>query len=248
MAELATDDLIAEAARIAERVDRAGMTLGVLGGVGIAIRCPSSRVPPLARAYGDIDLAILRKDRVGIEALLQELGYQPDRETNLLFGRDRLIYFETGRLGLHVDVMLDHLHMCHDIPFVFENRRLDIGCLLLTKLQIVEANDKDLSDIATILVDTPLRGAAGGLDLDRLAGLCSKDWGLWRTVMDSLERMIAFSESVGRLPGPYVLPAQIETIINRLQTSPKTMGWKARSVIGRRVQWYELPDEGQKKA
>ena len=248
MGVLAADDLIAEAARIAERADRAGLTLGVLGGVGIAIRCPSARVQPLARAYGDIDLAILRKDRQGIESLLQELGYQPDHETNLLFGRDRLVYFETGRLGLHVDVMLDHLHMCHDIPFVFENRRLDIGCLLLTKLQIVEANDKDLRDIATILVDTPLTGTPGGMEPERLARSCCKDWGLWRTVMDSLERMLTFSKTLGPLPGSYALPTQIEAIITRLQIAPKTMGWKARSVIGRRLQWYELPDEGQKKA
>jgi hypothetical protein len=247
MAELATDDLVADAARFAEAARRAGLTLGVLGGVGIAGRCPSARLPPLARAYGDIDLAILRKERAGIEALLQALGYQPDRETNLLFGRDRLIYFKTDQLGLHVDVMLDHLHMCHDIPFTFEGGRLDIGCLLLTKLQIIEANDKDIRDIATVLVDTPLKGAAGGLDLDRLAGLCSKDWGLWQTVMDSLERMTRFAESVGPLPGVYALSPQIETVINHLRTAPKTMGWKVRSMIGRRVQWYELPDEGKKQ-
>ncbi|MCB8881068.1 nucleotidyltransferase family protein [Acidisoma cellulosilytica] len=248
MGAVATDDLIAEAEHIAQAAEHAGLTLGVLGGVGIAMRCPSAKIAPLARTYGDIDLAILRKDREGIETLLKELGYQPDHETNLLFGRNRLIYFETDRLGLHIDVMLDHLHMCHDIPFTFAQGRLDMGCLLLTKLQIVEATDKDLRDIATVLVDTPLTKTGDGIDLDRLASLCGKDWGLWRTVMDQLERMQPFAQALGPLPGPYTLSTQIALMIDRLHTQPKSMGWKARSVIGRRVQWYELPDEGQKKA
>jgi Uncharacterised nucleotidyltransferase len=242
-----TESPLAEAARLTSQARDQGLTLGVLGGVGIALLAPSAKIPPLARKYGDLDLAITRKDRPRLESLLAACGYQPDQETNALFGRERLIYFDAGR-GLHVDIMLDHLHMCHDIPFHFRDGALTAACLLLTKLQVVQTTEKDLRDIAALLVDVSLADGPGGIDMAWLAGLCSKDWGLWRTVMDVLERVTAFSAAIGPLPGPYSLSAQVDLLAKRLETSSKSLGWKARAAIGRRVQWYDLPEEGHKKA
>jgi hypothetical protein len=247
MAAPDTGDLLAEAARITQAARATGLTLGVLGGVGIALLAPSARLAPLAREYGDIDLAIARKDRAPLERLLTALGYQPDQETNTLFGRERLIYFDTRR-GLHVDIMLDHLHMCHDIPFEFRDGALTPACLLLTKLQVVQTTEKDLRDIAALLVDIPLTEGQDGIDAAWLASICGKDWGLWRTVMDVLQRAAAFAASAKPLPGRHALSSQVGDLTKRLETSSKSLGWKARAAIGRRVQWYELPDEGQKKA
>lgn len=246
MAGLAAQSLLVEAARLTDQASSQGLTLGVLGGVGIALLSPSSRQAPLMREYGDLDLAITRKDRARLETLMVACGYQPDPETNALFGRERLIYFDAAR-GLHVDIMLDHLHMCHDIPFYFRDGALTPACLLLTKLQVVQTAEKDLRDIAALLVDIKLVEGPGGIDMAWLAALCAKDWGLWRTVMDVLDRVSAFSASVGSLPGDYSLSDQLQLLVRRLETSPKTLGWKARAAIGRRIQWYELPEEGQKK-
>lgn len=247
MAAPDAEDLLAEARRLTGQARDQGLTLGVLGGVGIALLAPSARQPPLARSYGDLDLAAARKDRARVEALMTASGFQPDVETNALFGRERLIYFDEAR-GLHIDIMLDHLHMCHDIPFHFRDGSLSPACLLLTKLQIVQTTDKDLRDIAALLVDRALESGPEGIDTSWLASLCGKDWGLWRTVMDVLERVAAFAASAGPLPGRYALASQVEALTRHLTTSPKTLGWKARAAIGRRVQWYELPEEGQKKA
>jgi hypothetical protein len=247
MAAPGADSLLAEAARLIGHAHGQGLTLGVLGGVGIALLAPSARLSPLARDYGDLDLAIRRKDRARFEAFMAQCGYQPDQETNALFGRERLIYFDAAR-GLHVDIMLDHLRMCHDIPFHFHDGALTPACLLLTKLQVVQTTEKDLRDVAALLVDMKLTEGPSGIDMAWLAALCAKDWGLWRTVMDVLERVSTFSAAIGPVPGTYSLPSQVDVLTRRLGTSSKTLAWKARATIGRRVQWYELPDEGQKKA
>ena len=248
MAQPAGPDLVAEAGRILAAARAARLTLGVLGGVGIALRCAAAGLPPLAREYGDIDLAVARGERARLEPLMAELGYQPDRETNLLFGRERLIYFDTRR-GMHVAVMVDHLHMCHEVPFVFaKDGNLTAACLLLTKLQVVQTTDKDLRDIVAVLVDLPFGTEPHAIDLDWLSTLCARDWGLWRTATDVAERVAEFGATLGPLPGSFALAAQLETLTARLESAPKTLGWKARAAIGRRVQWYELPDEGTKRA
>jgi len=37
--------------------------------------------------------------------------------------------------------------------------------------------------------------------------------------------------------------ADIEAIGHALETAPKTMGWRMRAKVGRRVRWYEVPEE-----
>src|SRR5204862_243936 len=67
---------------------------------------------------------------------------------------------------------------------------LTVSDLLLTKLQIVELNAKDADDAAVLLRTHDLgRGEGDHVDLDYLAGLAGDDWGLWRTLAGTLERL-----------------------------------------------------------
>jgi hypothetical protein len=252
MTEAPLANPVEEAGRIARSARQAGIPLRLMGGVAVALRCPSARTAPLARRYGDIDVATHASHRQSVERLLGSLGYTPNAEVNLLFGRERLIFFDP-RNRRNLDVLIGKLRMCHTIPFAnaFETDHdtLTLDCLLLTKLQIVETTEKDYRDIAAILVDHPFgSGDAEAIDTVRLAALCAEDWGLWRTVMDVAARVVPMAAHLGPLPGSYALEAQVASLLAGLEAAPKTMRWKTRALIGRRLQWYELPDQGEKTA
>ena len=61
--------------------------------------------------------------------------------------------------------------------------------LMLTKMQIVELNAKDQSDIVTMLYHYDVGdGDDGMINAKRVAELCAADWGLWRTTKMNTER------------------------------------------------------------
>ena len=107
-------DPVAEGNRIAEAATERGLPLRLLGGVAVAILCPSSRRPPLERVYGDIDFAITGSAREGVLALMGELGYAGDREFNMLHGHRRL-YFWDEQNQLQVDAFVNEANLCHRV-------------------------------------------------------------------------------------------------------------------------------------
>jgi hypothetical protein len=229
-------DPVEEAGRIAWSARQAGIPLRLMGGVAVALRCPSARTAPLARRYGDIDVATHAAHRQSVERLLGSLGYAANAEVNLLFGRERLIFFDPRNRR-----NLDAFETGHDT--------LKLDCLLLTKLQIVQTTEKDYRDIAAMLIDHPFGSDdPEAIDTARIATLCAEDWGLWRTVTDVAARVVPMAAHLGPLPGPYALDAQVACLLAGLEAVPKTMRWKTRALIGRRLQWYELPDQGEKTA
>ncbi len=73
--------------------------------------------------------------------------------------------------------------------------------LLLSKLQIVELNDKDLDDILRLLVHFPLVAGDGGdgIELGVIGALVGDDWGWFKTISLNLERISArLAEGVPR--------------------------------------------------
>ena len=68
-------------------------------------------------------------------------------------------------------------------------RHRPLAELLLTKLQIIELNEKDVRDTVLLFhghdVDDHDDDAVNGA---RIAELCANDWGLWRTITANLER------------------------------------------------------------
>src|SRR5690242_1675423 len=107
--------------RVAEAAAERGVPLRLAGGVAVAVLCPSSRRPPLRRSYGDIDLATRGSAKREVSALMQSLGYAPDREFNTLHGHRRLYFFDESNQR-QVDVFVDEADLCHRIDF---RRRLD---------------------------------------------------------------------------------------------------------------------------
>jgi hypothetical protein len=253
------DDPLPEAVALARGAADAGLGLKLLGGLAVRVLCPD--FPPRLRAGQDMDFACLSKGRKNVAAYLEQSGCQPDRRFNNLNG-DRQMYF-TAPSGRPVDVMVDRLTMCHtlDLRPAFGRLPLTIDAVdvLLSKLQIVELNEKDARDILHLLSGVPVSGrgapgsvATGGgaaeasIDGDRFAKLLGADWGWWRTVTGNLNKLPALAaEHPELLPPDPPLDAleQARYLLELAESAPKGIKWKLRANVGDRVRWYEEPEE-----
>jgi hypothetical protein len=246
-----SDDPLVEARMIAEAASGAGIPLRLLGGLAVRVLCPD--FPPRLRRDQDIDFGCLSKGRRDVMAFLEGVGCEPDRRFNALSG-ERQMYF-TAPSGRPIDVMVDRLTMCHELDFRPNFRTLpftlDVVDLLLTKLQIVELNEKDARDICHLLSAFPVSGDSpgeGGPEIDRrrFCEVLGADWGWWRTVTDNLNKLPLL---VGDHPD-LVPPApqhdalrNAERLLELADATPKSLKWKTRAKVGERMRWYELPEE-----
>jgi hypothetical protein len=253
--QVVADDPLPEALALAEGALQAGVGLKLLGGLAVRVLTPD--LPPRLRAGQDMDFACLSKGRKATAGFLEEHGCQPDRRFNNLNG-DRQMYF-VAPSGRPIDVMVDRLTMCHVLDFRPGYNRLPVTLdaidILLSKLQIVELNEKDARDIFQLLAGIPVAAAAdkGGtssdgavLDTDRFGQVLAPDWGWWRTVTGNLDKLPGLARDKPELilPGASYDPlAQAAKLAEVAATVPKGMKWKLRANVGDRVRWYELPEE-----
>ena len=245
------EDPCEEGLRLAGVARAAGVPLRLMGGVAVWARCPSVREPPLRRDYADVDFVSRSRSRSELVRLFEQQGYQPDRLFNALHG-DRRLNFADPTRGRPVDVILDRFSMCHSIDLderlESDDVTLPLAELLLTKLQIVELNDKDLKDLFALLVDhRPAESDDAGINLPRILALTAQDWGLEHTITRTLARVSLAAPGSG-LPEVTVatIVARAGSIIETLARAPKTLRWKLRARIGERVRWYELPEEARR--
>jgi hypothetical protein len=239
-------DPVAEGTRIAAAAAERGLPLRALGGVAVAIRCPSSRHEPLRRDYADIDLATRGSAKEGVAGLIESLGYAADREFNTLHGHRRLYFWDEARQR-QVDVFVDEANLCHRIGF---RDRLEVVPLTLSladlavlKLQVVETNEKDFLDICALFVDHDLSSDESGINSTYIANLTASNWGLWRTLGMVAERSEQFALDLPGFGSGGLVADRLRRLRDELDTIPKTRGWKLRARVGERKRWYELPEE-----
>jgi hypothetical protein len=239
-------DPIDEARRILAAAEEAGVTLRATGGVAVAMICASARHPPLERPYQDIDFVAPSGQSDDIGHLFASLGYVPEEEFNVLHGQYRLFFLDVEH-NRQADVFLDRISMCHDLDL---RDRLDARPptlapvdLLLSKLQVVQTNEKDFQDALALLTDHPLTEDDSGINLPRLSAVCSSDWGWWRTVTQVAQRTDKYARSLAGLNGHAHVLEEIRAILRELETSPKSRRWKLRARVGERVRWHETPED-----
>jgi hypothetical protein len=236
------DDVCEEGLRLAAAAEQAGLPLRLMGGVAVWERCPSVRLPALARVPADVDFMGLSRAATGIKDFFEAQGYAPDRLFNALHGAKRLNFADESR-GRPVDVVLDRFAMCHTIDLrsrlTLEPLTIPPTDLLLTKLQIVEINEKDVRDLVALLADV-------APDLPYLTGLLGTDWGFEHTVRKTIARIIAEldryqldADVAGRTR------ARAEALLTALGSGPKTLGWRMRARLGERIRWHEIPEEAR---
>lgn len=236
----------AEARRILAAAREQSVLVRLLGGLAVRLRCPSARNGPLRRQPKDIDLVTIPGAEPRVEKLMVSLGYEPHRRFNGM-NETRRMYLEPNG-DRHIDLFLGEFRMCHTLPLAGRLQvnpdTVPLAELLLTKLQIVELNEKDVQDICAILLDHPVRDGDDGINGQVLGHLCGADWGLFHTVCLNLDKVVALSEALPLTPAEKgSIRVRCEQIRATLEAGPKTLRWRLRALVGTRLTWYELPEE-----
>lgn len=242
-------DILDELHRLIDAARERQILLRAIG--GLAVRVQSGDFQKFfQREYGDLDFITEDKERRKIEPFFQEMGYESNRQFNLLNGSKRQIYQDPNS-ERHVDIFVGSFEMCHKLPM---NGRLHLDPvtiplteLLLSKAQIVELNRKDALDMASILLYNETgRDDDKKINLDHIAQLGSQDWGLYKTTSINLKRV----EDVVADENLKLTKEERELILYRVrqiqqtfEEMPKSLAWQMRDKVGTRVRWYEEVEE-----
>lgn len=227
-----------------------GLILRLIGGLAVRLRCPSAMHPALERSYSDIDFVAYRRHSRDLRTALSNNGYTADRHFNALHGDKRLLFVDEAHKR-HIDIFLDVFQMCHKLPL---DKKLELHALtlspadlLLTKLQIVQLNMKDIQDILALLLDfQPIESSqhpGEEIDIRAITTLCSQDWGWFTTVYDNLERIPRDAARLLNEAETNLVTQRAEFIKTSMLNAPKSSKWRLRALAGRRIPWYELPEE-----
>jgi len=242
-------DILDEMNRLIDAARANSLLMRAIGGLAIRVRSGDFQ-KFFQRDYHDLDFVIQESERRKIESFFQEMGYESNRQFNLLNGSKRQIYLDPDR-DRHVDIFVGGFEMCHKLPM---NDRLQLDPvtvplteLLLSKAQIVELNHKDALDIASLLLYNETGNDDNGkINLNHIAKLCGQDWGLYKTTSINLKRV----EEVVRDETLNLTEAERGLILKRVsdvhrtfETMPKSLAWQMRDKVGTRVRWYEEVEE-----
>jgi hypothetical protein len=257
------EDPLAEALRIVDAANARGLLLRLMGGMAVRAHAPDWTHRTRRREV-DLDFATRGKDRAAVYKLLEGEGYTPDKRHNAMFGGQQGWFVDVAR-NRPVDVLVDKLEMCHRIEFDGRLERssptLPVADLLLSKLQIVKLNKKDLLDALILLAEHPLgaddgaadsRTGQGTISLPRILAHTSNDWGWWRTVTGNLDKLDAYLATdlqpedldVGDGRRARLDPReQIRGLRAAIDEAPKSTKWKLRARVGEKMTWYQEPEE-----
>ena len=235
-------DPLQESRRLVDSASSAGLVLRLLGGVAVCLQAPDDQ-PLLPRKVGDIDVATKRDTKRAATDVLTRAGYAPDVHFNAFHGAHRLVFYDETN-GRKLDVFMGDFSMCHVIPIAdrleLEPLTVPLAELMLTKLQIVELTERDQRDIYNLIYHHDI----DDLDAGYIAGLCARDWGLWRTTKATIERCLANMGSYALAPAAAsTIAERLKLLWKRIEDAPKTTKWKLRNRVGDRVRWYEEPEE-----
>jgi hypothetical protein len=242
------DGVVEEGLRMVEEAGRGGLDLRLIGGVAIRVRAGERFDPAFEREYADLDFMVPKGKSAETQRFFDGQGYTPQKRFNTIYGKERLLFFDEEH-DRQVDVLVGAFKMCHEIPIgqriTLEPLTIPLAELLLTKLQIIELNEKDVRDALALLYGHPVAEEDGdAINGARIAELCAADWGLWRTFTANLAALGGYldryelpEEEKARITG------RVRELQERIEREPKTFGWKMRARIGERKRWYDLPEE-----
>lgn len=223
--------------------------LRLLGGLAVNINCPKGRLlPALQRDYKDLDFIVDRRGARELKAVFAAKGWVDDHRFNAIHGETRMLFYYEE--SLQADIFVRVFAQCHRIDFKnlldLAGPTIPVAELLMTKLQVHELNEKDLKDIVMLLHDHDFGHSGTGdelKELNRLLETTSNDWGWYTTIHDNL---VAVESLVGNFledEHATIVVTNLKWIRQSIELSPKSMKWNLRSKIGRRLRWYEEPEE-----
>jgi len=256
-------DPLAEALRVVAVAADHGLLVRLMGGMAVRAHAPDWTART-RRTEVDLDFVTVSRDRAAFYELLEREGYSPDRQHNALFGRKQGYFVDIPR-NRPVDVLVDTLEMCHRLEFAsrlpLSLPTLPLADLLLSKLQVVKINRKDVLDALVLLAEHPLGENDGGPDsthgrgtisVPRIIDVTANDWGWWRTVTGNLDKLAQYVETElrdedldvgGGRPVHFAPGPQVQALRGAIDAAPKSTRWRLRARVGDRVAWYTEPEE-----
>ena len=228
-----------------------GLTLRVIGSLAFQMHCPRYGYlqQAMGRAYTDIDFAAYSKQTKEIKVLMAGLGYLEEKDVFIVSEGDRSI-FNNPVNKIHVDVFYEKLDFCHLISWTgrleVDSITIPLAEMLLEKMQIVQINEKDVIDTIMLLLEHPLGSNDDEtINIDRVAQLCGKDWGLWRTLTMNLGKVKQLAQGYPQLTDEQksAVQSQVNAALARIEAEYKSLAWRLRARVGDRVKWYKEVDE-----
>ncbi|HEY6283872.1 MAG TPA: hypothetical protein VIW22_08115, partial [Nitrososphaerales archaeon] len=213
-----------------------------------------------SQEYTDLDFAALFKERNKLaEFFSGQLGYGKRKTTIATSTSQRQIYFQPDGY-FTVDVLMDKLLIANH-PIDFRSRlgvdptTLSLADLLLEKIQMwVSFSEKDLKDTLLLLrAHDVAEDSDGGnrINAGYIGELLSDDWGFYYTATTNLKKILALMRDLdAKGQEVHIDPSRISTeeradiagkierILKSIEDHPKSFGWKARSKLGTKKQWY----------
>jgi hypothetical protein len=216
------------------------------------LHCESATHRSLTRGYADIDFVGRSKQSRAIRTLFKNLGYEPREAFNRLHGDTRLIFNDLEHQR-RIDIFLDTFEMCHIIDLKdrlqIDPLTIPLADLLLTKLQVVEINERDVRDTFCLFMDHNLGETDANETINGryIAKLLANDWGFHRTVRLNLEKLKQFLNGYQLdATEKSTILSKIDGLMTRIDADPKSMRWKMRAKVGDKVKWYDEPDQDKK--
>jgi hypothetical protein len=240
-------DIVEEARRVLALANERSLPVRLIGGLAIRLHL-NNRHGSLQRELKDLDLVTTRKRERDVGRFFVEIGYAPDSSFNALNSGRRGL-FHDHRHKRQLDLFVGTFRMCHEIPIAdrldLEPETIPLAELLLTKLQVVHLNQKDLSDILALVLEHDVTETDHeSINARLIAKLCADDWGLWRTCKLTLERVQHGIEAFDLSPSERELvSSRLRRLWERIELEPKSRRWRLRDRVGDRMRWYEEPEE-----
>lgn len=258
-------DLMVEARAIIDQGNARGVVLRLTG--GLAVRHYAIDLEFAERQYSDIDLIGLKRQVAEVGQVFRDLGYVENKHVSMATGNGQLQFFtpEGGAAAVtesalpvfaevppsdHIDVFLDAMRMDHQVDFrdrlEINTYAIDPADLFLSKLQIGNLNEKDVHDILTLIKDVyvDFQPHPGVLDLHHVAAVCAADWGLYIDVMNNIDTVVDNVADYDLSPRDAArVRRTLELAQDMMTEQAKTLRWRLRARIGKRVRWYSEVEE-----
>jgi len=262
--------MMAEARRIIDAAREVKALLRLTGGLAVRHHCTDLTFAD--RDYGDIDMVGLRRQASHLRTLFARLGFRENPHVATATQGSQRQYFRrsgsfasrthtTGEprpalpapvehVADHVDVFLDQMKMDHVIVLrerlQIDDYAISASDAFVTKLQIFRLNRKDIHDVVALAKDVPpgRDDRPAVINLAYIAKLCADDWGLYIDVLANIEKCLA------ALPAFDLPDADYDRVTSTLtgaqaaiSGAAKTLRWRFRSTIGRRMAWRREVEE-----
>jgi hypothetical protein len=263
--------MMAEARTIIDTGREHAVVLRLTG--GLAVRHYAIDLDFAERDYSDIDLIGLARQAGDIANMFAGLGYGENLHVAVASSNSQRQYFKKARVlesrahmgkrgqarrpvlmavppSDHIDVFLDAMRMDHTLDM---RDRLDINTyaispadIFLSKLQIFKLNEKDVHDIVTLVKDVyiDLEDRPGVLNVTYVCETCAADWGLYVDVMSNIDRCLDLLDEYELHTNERL---RVQHVLAMIQTSmaeeSKTLRWRLRSRLGKRVAWRREVEE-----